>query len=53
VVVGPALGHEPRLVTEARYACRCARMVRVHEAGGRWRRHVPVVVVVVWLSRHR
>jgi hypothetical protein len=47
VVMGPALRHEPWLVTETRCAC----MVRVHEAGGRWRRHVPVVMVR--LSRHR
>jgi hypothetical protein len=55
VVVGPALGHESRLVAEARYPGSCAGMVRVHEAGRGRCGHVAVVVVmvVVWLSRCR
>jgi hypothetical protein len=46
--MGSALGHEPRLVTEARYAGSRTCVVRAHEAGRRWCGHVPVVMV--WLS---
>lgn len=52
-MVGPALGHEPRLVAKARYPSSHTRMVRVHEIGGGRRGHVAVVLVLVRLSRRR